>query len=70
MAAKDLKNLIVVNGKLYHLASSGVLARALSLTKPKEELHRVYDLSYGKMNSLIGSNFIGLKWLEMLLRCR
>lgn len=48
MAAENLKNFIVGNAKLYHRGSGRVLAQAFSLTEAKEDIHRIYDISYGE----------------------
>lgn len=48
--AKDLKDLMVINSELYFRDSSGVLARALSLTEAKEEMQRIHFISSGENN--------------------
>lgn len=54
---KYFKDFIIINGKLYFffLGSGGVLARALTLTKAREELQHIHGLSCGdKDMSFIG----------------
>lgn len=41
---KNLEDFVVVNDELCHGGNGRVLARAMSLTKTKEELHRIQDL--------------------------
>lgn len=48
MARKDLKDVNVFYGGLYHQGNGRVLARALSLINAKEEVSRIHDLSCGQ----------------------
>lgn len=65
IAAKDLEDFVAINGEHYH----GVLAQVLYLTEQKEELCRIYDLSFGEndislLGACKGNDFIRLRWLD------
>lgn len=72
---KGLKDFIIVNGKLYHRGHGGLLARVLLLTKEKNNCTRFMIFHREKMISACidafrDKNFIGMRWLEMRLRCK
>lgn len=71
MVAMDLKDFTIVNGELHHRGSGGAIARAIFVTKAKEELERVHELSCGDNDSgfigaFKGKDTTGLKWPKRL----
>lgn len=55
MDAGNLKDFINVNDKLYCQGGCGELSRAVSMTKAKEELEHLHELSCGDIDAAFRS---------------